>query len=140
MDLKPFNQDIDGLINDFAKGGSTAFTEFKRIWLSRKFSFVFEASPSTNQACFMRSLYAHSIGYMVSTGSLPNRVGGLYCLYCFYETQPFKPPFKIYLSLGDMKRMKDLVVDTKTRCKSCFYFGQENAREECVSFWFCGCK
>lgn len=91
MDLKPFNQDRDGLINDFAKvvlvnkisnffkihiylncadfvlilqGGSTAFTEFKRIWLSKKFSFVFEASPSTNQACFMRSLYAHSIGIL----------------------------------------------------------------------------
>ncbi|CAI9782444.1 unnamed protein product [Fraxinus pennsylvanica] len=115
MDLKPFYQDIDELINDFAKSGSTTFTEFKRIWLSKKFSFMFEASPSTNHACFMQSLYAHSIGYMVSTGSLPNGVGGLYCSYCFYEAQPFKPPFKIYLSLGDMKRIKYLVVDTKTR-------------------------
>ncbi|KAL2500683.1 Small nuclear RNA activating complex (SNAPc) [Forsythia ovata] len=115
MDLKPFKLDIDELINDFDKGGSTTFAEFKRIWLSKKFSFIFEASPSTNQACFMQSLYTHSIGYMVSTGSLSDRVGGLYCLYCLYETQPFKPPFKIYLSLGDLKRLKNLVVDTKTR-------------------------
>lgn len=39
-------------------------------------------------------------GYMVGTGSLSKRLGALYCLYCLYETQPFKPPFKIYLSLG----------------------------------------
>lgn len=39
-------------------------------------------------------------GYMIGTASLSHRLGGLYCLYCLYETQPFKPPFKIYLSLG----------------------------------------
>lgn len=142
MDLKPFKLDIDELINDFVKGGSTTFAEFKRIWLSKKFSFIFEASPSTNQACFMQSLYAHCIGYMMSTGSLPNSVGGLYCLYCLYETQPFKPPFKIYLSLGNLKRIKNLVVDTKTRDikvvsilvkrmleRSLFLFGSVDANE-----------
>ncbi|KAL2484465.1 Small nuclear RNA activating complex (SNAPc) [Abeliophyllum distichum] len=142
MDLKPFELDIDELINDFAKDGSTTFAEFKRIWLLKKFSFIFEASPSTNQACFMQSLYAHSIVYMVSTGSLSNRVGALY-LYCLYETQLFKTPFKIYFSwsdysgwghsllpfksypdfpsAGDLKRLKILIIDTKTRHKSCFY-------------------
>lgn len=44
------------------QGGSTTFAEFKRIWLSKKFSYMFEASPSTNQGCFMQSLYAHCIG------------------------------------------------------------------------------
>lgn len=39
-------------------------------------------------------------GYMISTASLSHRLGGLYCLYCLYEVQPFKPPFKIYLSIG----------------------------------------
>lgn len=43
------------------------------------------------------SLYA---GYMNSGASLSCRLGGLYCLYCLHGTQPFKPPFKIYLSLG----------------------------------------
>lgn len=37
---------------------------------------------------------------MISTAELSRRLGGLYCLYCLYETQPFKPPFRIYLSLG----------------------------------------
>lgn len=107
----------------------------KRIWLSRKFSYIYEASPSSNLAFFMQSLYSHSIGsvlfyysyvyyksvcsllcllfpctkitliysyagYLISNASLSHRLGGLFCLYCLYETQPFKPPFKIYLSLG----------------------------------------
>ena len=40
---------------------SSAFAEFKRVWLSRRFSYIFEAAPSTNQGLFMQSLFAHSI-------------------------------------------------------------------------------
>ncbi|KAF8389132.1 hypothetical protein HHK36_025818 [Tetracentron sinense] len=127
MNLTPFKLDIDELINEFSEviiffqfkhllklqGNSKTLADMKRVWLSRKFSFIYEASPSTNLAFFMQSLYAHSIGHMVSTASLSHRLGGLYCLYCLYETQPFKPPFKIYLSLGELKRLKNLVVDAK---------------------------
>ncbi|XP_058182023.1 uncharacterized protein LOC131300281 isoform X1 [Rhododendron vialii] len=113
MDLKPFKLDIDELINEFAENKLTALADMKRIWLSRKFSFIFEASPSTNLAFFMQSLYAHSIGYMISTASLSHRLGGLYCLYCLYEVQPFKPPFKIYLSIGELKRLRILVIEAK---------------------------
>ncbi|CAH9125564.1 unnamed protein product [Cuscuta epithymum] len=115
MDLTPFKLDIDDLISEFAEGGSTSFAEFKRLWLSKKFSYIFEASPSTNQACFMQSLFAYSIGYAVSTRSLSHRLGGLYCLYCLFETQPFRPPFKIYLSLGELKRLRTLVADAKAK-------------------------
>nr|GLL16827.1 uncharacterized protein LOC109184283 [Ipomoea trifida] len=62
MDLKPFKLDIDELISEFAEGGSTTLAEMKKVWLSKKFSFIFEASPSTNQACFMQSLFAYSVG------------------------------------------------------------------------------
>lgn len=61
-DLKPFKLDIDELIDEFAQGGSTELAELKAIWRSRKFSFIFEASPSTNQVFFMQSLFAHAIG------------------------------------------------------------------------------
>ncbi|XP_073151080.1 uncharacterized protein [Henckelia pumila] len=115
MDLKPFKLDIDELINDFTECGSNTFAEFKKLWLSRKFSFIFEARPSSNQGFFMQSLYSHSIGHMVSsTGSISNRLGGLYCLYCLFETQPFKPCFKIYLSLGELRTLKNLVVEAKS--------------------------
>lgn len=87
----------------------------KKVWLSRKFTYIFDAIPSTNRAFYMQSLYAHTISYMVGTGSLSKRLGALYCLYCLYETQPFKPPFKIYLSLGELKKIKALVVDAKEK-------------------------
>ncbi|PON99850.1 Small nuclear RNA activating complex (SNAPc), subunit SNAP [Trema orientale] len=115
MDLTPFKKDIDELIAEFAEGESTTLVEMKRAWLSRKFSYIYEASPSSNLAFFMQSLYAHSIGYMSSTASLSCRLGGVYCLYCLHETQPFKPPFKIYLSLEELKKLRNLVVTAKEK-------------------------
>ncbi|KAI9157159.1 hypothetical protein LWI28_017701 [Acer negundo] len=113
MDLSPFKQDIDELIKEFVEGGLTTLAEMKKVWLSRKFSYIYEASPSRNLAFFMQSLYAHAISHMISTVSLSSRLGGLYCLYCLYETQPSKPSFKIYLSFGELKKLKDLVVEAK---------------------------
>ncbi|KAK9699886.1 hypothetical protein RND81_08G201900 [Saponaria officinalis] len=46
---------------------------------------------------------------MTSNKSISHRVGSLYCLYCLYETQPFKPPYKIYLSLGGLQGLRALV-------------------------------
>ncbi|XP_062174693.1 uncharacterized protein LOC133879896 isoform X2 [Alnus glutinosa] len=115
MSLSPFKLDIDDLIYEFAEGESTTLADMKRVWLSKKFSYIYEASPSSNLAFFMQSLYSHSIGYMISNVSLSHRLGGLFCLYCLYETQPFKPPFKIYLSLGELNKLKELVVDAKEK-------------------------
>ncbi|XP_065851354.1 uncharacterized protein [Euphorbia lathyris] len=112
MSLSPFKQDIDELIHEFVKCESTTFADMKRVWLLRKFTCIYDAIPSTKLALFMQSLYAYAIGYMVST-TFSQRLGGLYCLYCLYEAQPFKPPFKIYLSLGELKKLKILVVEAK---------------------------
>ncbi|GAA0176546.1 hypothetical protein LIER_29519 [Lithospermum erythrorhizon] len=113
MDLSSFMLDIDDLMKEFVEGTSTTLKEMKNIWRLKKFTYIFEASPSTNQGYFMQSLYAHSIGYLISASSLSHRLGGLYCLYCLYETQPFKPPFKIYLSLEELKRVRQLVTEAK---------------------------
>ncbi|CAI8610359.1 unnamed protein product [Vicia faba] len=113
MNIDKFKQDIDELIAQFSQDESKTLADMKRVWISKKFSYIYDASPSTNLAFFMQSLYAHCIGYMVSTSSLSQRLGGLYCLYCLYETQPFKPPFKVYISLGELKNLRTLVVDAK---------------------------
>lgn len=113
MNTDNFKKDIDELIAQFAQDESKTLADMKRVWISKKFSYIYEASPSKNLAFFMQSLYAHCIGYMVSNGSLSHRLGGLYCLYCLYETQPFKPPFKVYISLGELKNLKILVIDAK---------------------------
>ncbi|KAJ4720107.1 Small nuclear RNA activating complex (SNAPc), subunit SNAP43 protein [Melia azedarach] len=86
MDLFPFKQDIDDLIDEFVKAESTTLADMKRVWLSRKFSYIYEARPSTNLSFFLQSLYAHTIRHMVSTASFSQRLGGIYCLYCLHET------------------------------------------------------
>ncbi|KAE8675874.1 Raffinose synthase family protein isoform 1 [Hibiscus syriacus] len=60
MDLSPFKQDIDELIHEFVQSESSTLNDTKRIWLSMKFSYIYEASP-TNLAFFTQSLYAHII-------------------------------------------------------------------------------
>ncbi|KAL1816018.1 hypothetical protein ACET3Z_018592 [Daucus carota] len=113
FDIETFKLDIDDLIQAFVKDESRTLVDMKRVWIKKKFSYIFEARPTTNIACFMQSLYSHSIGYVTSDASLSTRLGGLYCLYCLHETQPFKPPFRVYISLGELRKLRRLVVDSK---------------------------
>ncbi|XP_050235645.1 uncharacterized protein LOC126685740 [Mercurialis annua] len=116
MSLSPFKQDIDELLNEFGENELTKFAEMKKVWFSRRFSYIFDAMPSSKLSLFMQSLYAHSIGYMVSSNApLSRRLGGLYCLYCLHETQPFKPPLRIYISLGELNKLTQLVIDAKAQ-------------------------
>ncbi|CAN6459655.1 unnamed protein product [Victoria cruziana] len=112
MDLSPFKKDMDELLDEFSMQNATTLDEMKKIWRSRKFSFIYEAKPfATDSALLMQALYAHATSHMVAGVSLSQRVGALYFLYCLYETQPFKPAFKIYLSLGELKNLRVLVHD-----------------------------
>ncbi|KAL6622559.1 hypothetical protein ACP70R_032438 [Stipagrostis hirtigluma subsp. patula] len=113
MDLKPFKLDIDELLADYAKENYTSLNDFKRLWMEKKFSYMYEGRPKTNSGVFMQSLFLHCIGHMTSQSSLPQRLAGLYCLYCLYECQPYQPKFKIYLSLEECKQLKEFVVVAK---------------------------
>ncbi|KAL2930114.1 snRNA-activating protein complex subunit 1, partial [Bienertia sinuspersici] len=110
--------DIDELIKEFTEGELKTLVDMKRLWLECKFSYIFEAQPSTSLTIFMQFLYNHSISescHITPTNPLSQRLGALYVLYCLYETQPFKPPFKIYISLGELRRLKALVVNAKEK-------------------------
>jgi len=48
-------------------GEFTTLANMKRVWLSRKFSYIFEANPPTKLAFFIQSLYAHTIGKLSPT-------------------------------------------------------------------------
>ncbi|ESW27043.1 hypothetical protein PHAVU_003G168700 [Phaseolus vulgaris] len=146
IDIDYFKLDIDELIGEFTQDESTTLADMKRIWFSRKFSYIYEACPSTNLAFFMQSLYAQCIGYIVGTASLSQRLGGFYCLYCLYETQPFNPSFKVYLSLGELKKLRILVADAKANDikvvpalvkrmleRNVFLFGSVDLIEGCVA-------
>ncbi|OEL13350.1 hypothetical protein BAE44_0025631 [Dichanthelium oligosanthes] len=54
-----------------------------------------------------------SLSHLTSERSLPQRLAGLYCLYCLYECQPYKPQFKIYLSLEECRQLEDFFVTAK---------------------------
>lgn len=43
----------------------TTLTDMKRVWAAKKFSYIYEARPSSNSACFMQSLFAHAIGSFI---------------------------------------------------------------------------
>ncbi|KAJ0250174.1 hypothetical protein HA466_0143570 [Hirschfeldia incana] len=111
MNLSLFKRDIDELIAEFVESDLTTFDDMKRVWLSRKFSYIYEA----NLAFFIQSLYAHTIGHMVTIDSFSRRLGGLYCLYCLHEIQPFKPKFRIYISLQELEKFRDLIVEAKDK-------------------------
>ncbi|XP_020958821.1 uncharacterized protein LOC107644682 isoform X2 [Arachis ipaensis] len=64
MNIDSFKRDVDELIGEFTQNESTTLADMKRVWLSKKFSYIYESSPSTNLAFFMQSLYAQCIGYM----------------------------------------------------------------------------
>ncbi|CAH8268470.1 unnamed protein product [Arabidopsis lyrata] len=115
MNLSPFKRDIDELIDEFVEGDLTTYADMKSVWLSRNFSYIYDASPNSNLAFFMQSLYVHTIGNMVSIDSFSRRLGGLYCLYCLHEIQPFKPKFRIYISLQELGKFRDLVVEAKDK-------------------------
>lgn len=113
MDLTPFKLDIDELLDEFTEGNLTTLMDFKGVWAARRFSYIYEARPTTNCAFFMQSLFSYCISNIVSQAPLSRRLGGLYCLYCLHQTQPYKPSFKIYLSLAELRRLRNLVIDAK---------------------------
>ena len=43
------------------QGELQSFSDMKRLWLERKFSYIFEAQPSTSVIIFMQILYSHTI-------------------------------------------------------------------------------
>ncbi|KAF5736567.1 hypothetical protein HS088_TW14G00712 [Tripterygium wilfordii] len=113
MDLSSFEHDIDELIEEFVMEGSTTFAAMKRVWLSKKFSYIYEARPSTNFLLYAVIIYTY--GHMINTTSLLQRLAGLYCLYCLCETQPLRPPVKIYISIRELKWLKELVVEAREK-------------------------
>ncbi|CAN0928318.1 hypothetical protein LINGRAHAP2_LOCUS36416 [Linum grandiflorum] len=114
-DLSSFKLDIDKLLDQFSVQNSTRLADLKKLWQLRKLSYIYAAIPAANSAFFMQSLYTHTIGHMMAASLLSRSLGALYCLYCLYETQPFRPPFKVYLSVGELGKLKKLVAEASKR-------------------------
>jgi snRNA-activating protein complex subunit 1 len=92
MDLAPFRLDIDELLAEYAKVSFSlevsvcqhhrcissfdeyhscvpgwqenymSLSDFKRMWMAKKFSYIYEGRPKTNSGVFMQSLFLRCIG------------------------------------------------------------------------------
>ena len=58
----------------------------KRVWLSKKFSYIYEASPSSNLAFFMQSLYSHAIGMFNSMSTYIYVYVSVYVYVCVFQS------------------------------------------------------
>ncbi|MQL77057.1 hypothetical protein Taro_009456 [Colocasia esculenta] len=122
LDLTAFKRDVDELLCEFAQCGSIFFAAFKKVWLSRKFSYIYEGRPTTNSAVFMQGLYAHCIGTYIlfKVSVLPfmvlvsiNEVYGnntkAFLINLAYEMLLHLE----FLREGELKCLKELVIDAK---------------------------
>ena len=115
MDLSAASRDIQELVEAFAQQDGMWLWQFKELWKSRGFSFIHEACPKdTTQAFFMQSLYSSALGHVKSVDkALSWKLGGLFVLYCLYETQYVEPYYLIYLSLEDLEKLHGLVKELR---------------------------
>ncbi|KAG0577975.1 hypothetical protein M758_5G188600 [Ceratodon purpureus] len=115
MDLSAASRDIHELVEAFAGQGGMALAHLRELWKARGFSFIHEACPKdTTQAFFMQSLYSSALGHVKSVDrALSWKLGGLFVLYCLYETQYVEPYYLIYLSLEDLEKLHGLVKELR---------------------------
>lgn len=115
MDLSAAARDIQELVESFADQDSTSFPHLKELWKSRGFSFIHEACPKdTTREFFMQSLYSSALTHVKSFDKpLSWQLGGLFVLYCLYETQFVEPHYLIYLSLSDLGALSGLVKELR---------------------------
>ncbi|XP_024398800.1 uncharacterized protein [Physcomitrium patens] len=115
MDLSAAGRDIHELVEAFAQAEEMSLRQLKELWKIRGFSFIHEACPKdTTQAFFMQSLYSSALGHVKCVErTLSWKLGGLFVLYCLYETQYVEPFYLIYLSLEDLERLHGLVKELR---------------------------
>lgn len=115
MDLSAASRDIHELVEAFAGQEGMALGQLRELWKARGFSFIHEACPKdTTQAFFMQSLYSSALGHVKSVERpLSWKLGGLFVLYCLYETQYVEPFYLIYLSLEDLEKLHALVKELR---------------------------
>ncbi|CAN6679316.1 unnamed protein product [Malus baccata var. baccata] len=130
MDLTSFKPDIDELIDEFTKVKLPfSFHLFLSVvvffnglsanccmeFVSGFCSLLFVVAESTSLADMKMIWFSQYFCMCIQSTnfSLSHRVGGLCCLLCLYETQPCKPPLKIYISLEELKKLRKLGIDAK---------------------------
>lgn len=99
---EPLTEDVEELLARFQQTNSVRFQVFSSIWRDMSFSDVFTGILNLGEMKrFCRVALATAMKYFLPPHSYQIRVGGLYLLFAFYNTQLTVTPVMIRLALKD---------------------------------------
>ncbi|CAL8273966.1 unnamed protein product [Lota lota] len=99
---RPLTEDVEELLARFQQTESVRYQNFSAIWRYMSFSDVFAGIIRMGEMKrFCRVALATASKYFLGPFSYQIRVGGLYLLYGFYNTQLAVPQSKIRFALKD---------------------------------------
>ncbi|KAG7262387.1 LOW QUALITY PROTEIN: hypothetical protein CRUP_018311 [Coryphaenoides rupestris] len=99
---RPLTEDVEELLARFQLTDSVRYEHFSTLWRSMGFSDVFAGIASMGEMKrFCRVALATASKYFLGPFSYQIRVGGLYLLYGFYNTQLAAPQSRIRFALKD---------------------------------------
>lgn len=106
--------DCEVLLSRFQETNSVGFEGFAELWRSMKFATVFSGKMrNLEKNTFTKEALALAWRYFLPPYTFHIRVGGLYLLYGFYNTQLCQPKQKIRVALRDwdevLKFQQDLI-------------------------------
>ncbi|XP_022615899.1 snRNA-activating protein complex subunit 1-like [Seriola dumerili] len=109
----PLTEDVEELLARFQQTESVRYTVFSAIWREMGFSDVFIGISHVGEMKrFCRIAMATAMKYFLPPYSYQIRVGGLYLMFGFYNTQLAISPVKIRLALKDWNQVQKFIKDS----------------------------
>ncbi|KAF7228669.1 snRNA-activating protein complex subunit 1 [Nothobranchius furzeri] len=110
---EPLTEDVEELLAHFQHTDSVRYEDFSAIWRDLGFSDIFMGiNNSSEMKRFSRITLATAMKFFLPPYSYQIRVGGLYLLYAFYQTQLASPTVKIRLALKDWTHVQAFLRDS----------------------------
>ncbi|XP_062282188.1 snRNA-activating protein complex subunit 1-like [Scomber scombrus] len=111
--FQPLTEDVEELLARFQQSDSVRYEEFTAIWRQMGFSDVFRGITNTSEMRrFCRVAMTTAVKYFMPPYSYQIRVGGLYLIFGFYNTQLAIPPVTMILALKDWGEVQKFFTDS----------------------------
>ena len=110
---RPLTEDVEELLARFQQTESVRFEHFSAAWRYMRFSEVFAGIHLFGEMKrFCRVALATASKYFLGPFSYQVRVGGLYLLYAFYNTQLASPQHNIRFALKDWEYIQNFLKES----------------------------
>ncbi|XP_053179668.1 snRNA-activating protein complex subunit 1-like [Scomber japonicus] len=111
--FQPLTEDVEELLARFQQADTVRYEEFSAIWRQMGFSDVFRGITNIGEMRrFCRVALNTAVKYFMPPYSYQIRVGGLYLMFGFYNTQLAIPPVRIRLALKDWDQVQRFIKDS----------------------------